>query len=165
MDEGVVPIDPGFEARVRTMLGRHRFLTLLGAEVTAVAPGYCRIEAPFDDRFTQHNGFLHAGMQTTLVDSAGGGAAATLVAPDVDVLAVEFKVNFVRPAVGERIVAEARVVRPGRRIVVCDLDVHMVAGGVRRRTVKGLQTVILVHPGASGGAGPRDQTPATDPPA
>ena len=81
---------------------------------------------PFDERFTQQDGFLHAGVVTTLMDSAGGGgggcgyAAYTLMPDNSRVLSVEFKVNLLSPAVGKGFRAEGRVVKSGKTISVCE---------------------------------------------
>jgi len=75
---------------------------------------------PFDERFTQQDGFLHAGIVTTLMDSACGYAAFTLMPANSRVLSVEFKVNFLNPALGERFRAEGHVVKPGKTLTVCE---------------------------------------------
>lgn len=140
------PQDPAYDARVRGRVLDAPFLRTLGAEVTALGPGHCRIEAPFEPRLAQQNGYVHAGAQASLADAAGGGAAASLMPPDHDCLSVEFKVHLLRPARGERIVADAYVVRPGRQVTVCDLEVHLVDRGVPSLTLKGLQTLVTVPP-------------------
>jgi uncharacterized protein (TIGR00369 family) len=78
------------------------------------------ISAPFHERFTQQDGFLHAGVVTTLMDSACGYAAYTLMPENSRVLSVEFKVNFLSPAVGELFRAEGCVVKSGKTISVCE---------------------------------------------
>jgi len=114
------PIDPDFEGRVRASFERQGLITTLNGKIAFIGPGELHIEAPFDDRFTQQDGFLHAGIVTTLMDSACGYAAYTLMPADSRVLSVEFKVNFLNPARGERFRAEGRVVKSGRTISVCE---------------------------------------------
>lgn len=120
------------EERVRSSFARQRLMHTLGAELVAVRQGEVEIELPFRDELTQQHGFLHAAAITAIVDSACGYAALTLMALDMEVLSVEFKVNLLAPAVGERFVAVGRVLRPGRTITVCSGEVHAVQGASRK---------------------------------
>jgi uncharacterized protein (TIGR00369 family) len=113
------PKDPDFEARVRASFARQAFMATLGAELVAVSPGEVVIALPFREDLTQQHGFLHAGVATSVVDSACGYAALTLMPPGAGVLSVEFKVNLLAPAAGERFIATGRVVKPGRTLTVC----------------------------------------------
>jgi uncharacterized protein (TIGR00369 family) len=114
------PIDPDFEQRVRASFARQGLINSLNGKIAFISPGELHIEAPFDERFTQQDGFLHAGIVTTLMDSACGYAAYTLMPADSRVLSVEFKVNFLNPARGERFRAEGRVAKSGKTISVCE---------------------------------------------
>jgi uncharacterized protein (TIGR00369 family) len=111
--------DPDFEARVRGSFERQRFMETLGATIEHVAPGEVVIAFTHRDGLTQQHGFLHAGVMTSVADSACGYAALSLMEPGVGVLSVEFKVNMLAPAAGERFVATGRVVRSGRTLTVC----------------------------------------------
>lgn len=136
------PADSDFEARTRASFARQRVMHLIGAEMTRVAPGEVAIELPFRDELTQQHGFFHAGMTSTIADSAGGYAAFTLFPADASVLTAEFKINLVAPASGSRLIAEGRVVKPGRTLTTCDLEVHAEQSDGRRKLVaKGLQTI------------------------
>jgi uncharacterized protein (TIGR00369 family) len=95
----------------------------IGAELVRVEPGEVELVLPFRDDLTQQHGFLHAGIVTTLLDSACGYAALSLMDRDSAVLSVEYKVNLLAPAVGERVRAVGRVVRPGRTLLVCTGEV------------------------------------------
>src|SRR5512142_2343876 len=117
--ETMTPQDPDYAARVRTSFGRQQAMALLGAEMTMVVPGMTEIVLPFREELTQQHGFVHAGIITTIVDSACGYAALSLMPPDVGVLTIDFKVNLLKPAAGERFVARGQVVKPGRTIMVC----------------------------------------------
>ena len=123
------PRDRDFEARVRDSFGRQRMMRLLGAELTVVRPGQVEITLPFRDDLTQQHGYVHAAAVTAIADSACGYAALTLMEPGSEVLSVEFKINLLAPAEGERFVAVARVLRPGRTLTVCAADVHAEQGG------------------------------------
>lgn len=114
------PLDLEFEPRVRASFERQGLIDTLNGQIAFISPGELHIEAPFDERFTQQDGFLHAGIVTTLMDSACGYAAYTLMPADSRVLSVEFKVNFLNPARGERFRAEGRVAKSGRTISVCE---------------------------------------------
>jgi len=92
----------------------------IGAELTHVTPGIVEIELPFSDALTQQHGFLHAGILSTVLDSACGYAAYTLMPPDAAVLTIEFKVNLLSPGRGERFLFRGTVTKPGRTIIVAD---------------------------------------------
>jgi uncharacterized protein (TIGR00369 family) len=139
---GAVPTDPD---DVRASLERQSFMTLLGATATLVESGHVRIEVPFRADLCQQNGFLHAGVVTSVADSACGYAALTLMPAGSDVLSVEFKVNLLAPARGERVVADARVVRSGRTLTVCQAEVHAVETGRPDVTVALMQATMIAR--------------------
>jgi uncharacterized protein (TIGR00369 family) len=117
------PKDEGFEARVRESFARQQLFVTIGAELTRVAPGEVEIRLPFDERLTQQHGFLHAGVIASIVDTACGYSAMSLLPPGSEVLTIEFKMNLLAPATGGTLVATGRVVRPGRTVTVCLGDV------------------------------------------
>ncbi len=117
------PPNPDFEAVVRESFARQTFMAALGATLEAVAPGRIAIAAPFRPEHAQQNGFLHAGVLTSIADSACGYAALTLAPAGYDVLAVEFKINLLRTAQAPRFVARAEVLRAGRTLSVARADV------------------------------------------
>jgi uncharacterized protein (TIGR00369 family) len=106
-------------ARVRASFERQSFMRTLGVSLLSVAPGEVVLELPFADTLTQQHGFLHAGAVSAVVDSACGYAALSLMPPEAGVLSIEFKVNMLAPAAGDRFRAIGRVVRSGRTITVC----------------------------------------------
>lgn len=103
--------------RVRASFGRQSMMKTLGAELTSVEHGHVRITVPYDDRFTQQHGFMHAGSMAAVLDSACGYAAFS--APDAAVLTATYTINLMAPAAGQRFTMTAEVVRPGRTLVVC----------------------------------------------
>src|SRR5215216_6136815 len=105
------PRDPGYDARVRASFARQRAMHTIGARIVRVEPGEVELELPFRDDLTQQHGFLHAGIVTTLVDSACGYAALSLLDREAAVLSVEFKVNLLAPAVGDRLRAVGQVIK------------------------------------------------------
>lgn len=140
----VVPQDPGFDARVRASFARQHFMATLGARLVRLEPGLCEIELAFQEGLTQQHGYLHAGVLTSIADSAGGYAAYTLMPADSSVLAVEFKVNLLEPARGQRFVGRGRVVRAGKRLSVCELEVEAWDGPHATRCLIGTQTVMCL---------------------
>jgi uncharacterized protein (TIGR00369 family) len=116
--------DPNFAARIRSSFDRQALMRTIGATLTRVEPGEVDVALPFREDLTQQHGFLHAAVVTSIVDSACGYAAMTLNPPGTAVLTIEYKVNFLVPARGERMLARARVLRPGRSVTICAGDVH-----------------------------------------
>ena len=116
----MLPLDPNFESRVRASFSQQGMLAALGAQIGLLRAGEVHLVAPYDARFTQQDGFLHAGIVTTLMDTACGYAAFTLMPAASRVLSVEFKVTLLSPARGERFRAEGRVIKAGRTITVCE---------------------------------------------
>jgi uncharacterized protein (TIGR00369 family) len=117
------PRNPDFERVVRESFAKQSFMATLGAVLERVSPGAVDIAVPFSEALCQQNGYLHAGVLASLADSACGYAALSLAEPGRDVLAVEFKINLMRPARGARFVARARVLRAGRTLTVSRADV------------------------------------------
>ena len=105
--------------RVRIAVAQQPFMTTLGVTLARAAPGEIDLELPFDERLTQQHGFLHAGAVAAVLDSACGYAAWSAADGEVDVLTVEYKINLLEPAVGERVLCQGRVVRSGGRLTVC----------------------------------------------
>lgn len=120
-------VDPNFEDRVRSSFGRQSMMTTLGISIVDLGPGWFEVEFAHSDQLTQHHGYAHAGLLATAMDSACGYAAQTLLPPNTEVLTVEYKINFLRPAEIERFRAIATVTKPGRTLSVCEA-VTTVAG-------------------------------------
>lgn len=138
------PRDPDFENRVRSSFAKQDVMKTLGASLTEVTPGQTVIKFCYDRALTQQNGYLHAGVVTTVVDSACGYAAYTLMPADSDVLTIEYKVNFMAPAKGKTFKAIGRVLRSGRTITVCSGDVVAVEGDQERVVATMLATMMTV---------------------
>ena len=139
------PADDDFETRVRASFARQGIMDLIGASIARVAPGEVEITLPFRDDLTQQHGFFHAGVTSTIADSAGGYAAFSLFPADASVLTVEYKLNLVAPAAGERLSAVGRVIKPGRTLTLCELEVFAITGAERKLCAKGLQTMMCIQ--------------------
>jgi uncharacterized protein (TIGR00369 family) len=122
MKDRYVPLDLDFERRVRESFSRQHVMAMIGASMITVEPGIVEIELPWRSDLTQQDGYVHAGIVTTILDSACGYAAFTLMPADSSVLSVEFKVNLLAPASGKKIRARAEVKRSGRTLTVCSAD-------------------------------------------
>src|SRR5678816_2333819 len=116
--------NPTFVDEIKDSFTKQTIMNLIGGELTRVEPGVIEITLPYRADLTQQHGYVHAGIITTIADSACGYAAYTLMPPGSDVLAVEFKVNLLRPAKGETFVARAEVIKSGRTLTVVRADVH-----------------------------------------
>src|SRR5918993_4461580 len=136
------PQDAEYVSRIRQSFARQQVMQLIGASLRRVEPGAIDIALPYRDDLTQQNGYLHAGILTTVADSACGYAAYTLMPAGADVLSVEFKVNLLRPAVGEVFVAEARVIKAGGTLTVTRCDVYGRAGEEAKLVATMLATMI-----------------------
>ncbi len=141
---GFVAPDPDYEARVRASFARQGAMRLLGARLLELRPGYCAIELPYREDLTQQHGYIHAGIVSAIADSAGGYAGFTLFPADASVLTVEYKLNLLAPAAGERLVAEGQVVKPGRTLAVTRGEVYAEAGGGRTLCAVMQQTLIVL---------------------
>ena len=139
-----VPRDTEYEARVRASFARQRVMATIGAALARIVPGEVEIELLFREDLTQQHGYLHAGVVAAVVDSACGYAALTLAPAGAEVVSVEFKLNLLAPAVGERFVARARVKRAGRSITVCAGDLFAAAGGAEKAVATMLATMMTV---------------------
>lgn len=137
--------DPDFESRVRQSFFRQSLMKTLGAKLATVNPGIVEIELINRPEITQQHGFIHAGAISSVLDSACGYAAYTLMPADAAVLSVEFKVNLMAPARGERLIARAEVKRSGRTITVCSADAYMVNAGEKKLVATMLATMMCVR--------------------
>jgi uncharacterized protein (TIGR00369 family) len=134
--------------RVQGSFAQQQFMQTIGATLVSVKPGAVEITLPFRADLTQQNDFLHAGVITSILDSACGYAALTVAPENANVLSVEFKLNLLSPAVGKRFVARAHVKRAGRRITVCTADAFAIDGAEEKLVATMLATIITVNAGS-----------------
>lgn len=117
------------------------FIQELGCELKKIETGYCEIHLTVQDKHLQQNGFVHAGVLATLADHAAGCAAFTVAEEDTKVLTTEFKINFLRPAVGQKIIAISKVLKPGKLISVCQSEVFAVNQGEQKMAAVALVSI------------------------
>ena len=120
------------DARVQAGFAKAAFINDLGIRPTACGPGWVEAELQILPRHSQQNGFVHAGVQTTLADHSAGAAAATLILDGFGVLSVEFKVNLLRPALCATLLCRAEVLKPGKQICVVHAEASAWADGQKR---------------------------------
>lgn len=131
MSSGDTQVSPdAFLAMGRGVLAAQPFSVLIGAELHALSRGFIDLQVPITDRLRQQNGFAHGGVVSYLADNALTFAGGTAMA--VPVVTAEFKINYVRPAVGERLIARARAVHVGSSQAVCTCEVFAVQGGAEK---------------------------------
>jgi uncharacterized protein (TIGR00369 family) len=140
------PKDPGFEARVRESFARQRAMETFAIGIARIAPGEVILEMPYTAALTQQHGFVHGGVVTTALDTACGYAAFSLMPAEAAVLTVEFKVNLLAPAKGERFVFVGRVIKPGRTINVCEAESFAFDGG-REKFIATMSATIMTVTG------------------
>ena len=137
--------DSAYESRVRASFERQRFMSTIGARLSRVVPGEVDIDVAMRDDLVQQHGFLHAGVLASAADSACGYAALSLMPLDAAVLSIEFKINLLAPAAGDRIVARGRVLRAGKTITVCRGDVTAYTGSTERLVATMVATMMSVR--------------------
>jgi uncharacterized protein (TIGR00369 family) len=137
------PLNSSFAADVVNNFAQQAVMKLMGARLGRVEPGIVEIELPFRSDLTQQNGYLHAGVITTVADSAAGYAAYTLMPAGARVLSIEFKVNLLRPARGELFVARAEVIKAGRTLTVVRADVFASSENSEKEKVATMQGTMM----------------------
>jgi uncharacterized protein (TIGR00369 family) len=137
--------NPTFAEEIQRSFNQQTVMSLIGAELTRIEPGIIEITLPYRADLAQQHGYLHAGIVTTIADSACGYAAYSLMPPNSEVLSVEFKVNLLRPAKGEMFSAVAEVVKAGKTLTVVRGDVFGIEGDRRDLIATMLGTMICLR--------------------
>jgi uncharacterized protein (TIGR00369 family) len=137
-------------ARVQASFDRQGMMSTLGVGVTSVEPGKVAMSLRHDDRFTQQHGFLHAGAVASVLDTACGYAAFSVMPSDAAVLTASYTINLLAPAAGERFVITGEVVRAGRTLVICRGEAF--ADGDQRpfAVMQATMTAVYNRPGIRG---------------
>jgi uncharacterized protein (TIGR00369 family) len=124
MNSKFEPKYPDYVARVEKSFSDQAVMKTIGASIEAISPGKIEIEFPYQSNLTQQNGFIHAGIVSTVLDSACGYAAFSLMPQDVSVLTIEFKINLLSPATGDRFRGYGKVKKAGRSISVAEAELY-----------------------------------------
>jgi uncharacterized protein (TIGR00369 family) len=134
------------ERLVKESFAKQGLMRTFGATLIAVSAGRVILEMPVNEAVSQQDGFVHAGAISSLVDSASGYAALTLMPASSNVLAVEFKINFVAPAIGARIRATGSVIKSGRTITLCHGEAHAISSSGEEKLVAVMQATMIRQP-------------------
>ena len=138
--------DPNFKTRVERSFAEQAVMSLIDASITRIEPGQVQIELPYRDDLCQQDGFIHAGISSTIMDSACGYAAFTLMPADARVLTIEFKINLLAPAAGQRFRAVGRVRKPGRSVTVAESELHALVDGADKLVATMVGTLMTMRP-------------------
>ena len=128
--------------RVQISFDKQKFMKFIDAELLEVSEGYCEIKLPFKNSLTQQNGYFHAGIIGTIADTAAGYAAYTLMKPNESVLSVEYKLNLLKSAIGEYLIARSEVVKAGKTLTFCSAHIYSVKNNIK--TLCSTATVTLI---------------------
>jgi uncharacterized protein (TIGR00369 family) len=134
------------QERIAASFKSQGLMATLGAQLVSVADGEVQIELPFSEQVSQQHGYVHAGAITSIVDSACGYAALTRAAPGYDVVSAEFKINLLRPAIGERFLAIGKVQNSGKLLAVCTGEVRAFSGNTSKVVAIMQATIVHVRP-------------------
>jgi len=136
-------LNPKFAEEIERSFARQTIMTLIGARLSLIEPGVIEITLPYRSDLAQQHGYLHAGIVTTIADSACGYAAYSLMPAGSEVLSVEFKVNLLRPANGENFVVRSEVIKPGKTLTVARADVFAIAGDGEKKLIATMQGTMI----------------------
>lgn len=137
--------DPHFAERVRASFDRQNAMALIQASMPVIEHGRTEIHLPHWPGVEQQHGFVHGGVVGMIADSAAGYAAMTMVPASASVLTVEYKMNLVAPADGEKLIARGKVSRPGRTLIVTQAEVYTVKGDQETLCALMQQTIMVMH--------------------
>lgn len=131
--------DPNFAEKIRNSFTFQGFMQAHKGELVAIEPGYVEIHLPFSEALAQQHGFFHGGVVATAADSASGYATYTVLEPDEECLSAEFKINFLSPANGSKLIARGSVIKAGRNLVITEATVSVL------REQEEIECAIMIH--------------------
>lgn len=137
--------NPNFRENVRRIFETAPFLEHMGLKLSDLGPGWCESVLHVGEMHLQQDGYIHAGVQATVADHTAGGAAGTLVKEGETVLSIEFKINLLRPALGDRLRCRAAVLRAGKTIIVAESEVFAGNDGAEKLSAKATVTLAVVQ--------------------
>ncbi len=139
------PRDDEYEAKVRQSFNRQKIMKTVNASILSIRPGEVELEFPYQSSLTQQHGFIHAGIVSTVLDSACGYAAFSLMPEGAAVLTIEFKINFLSPAKGKLFKAVGIVKKPGRNITVTEGELFTCTDGEQKLVATMVGTIMSVY--------------------
>ncbi len=131
--------------RVLASFDRQNAMHLIRATMPVVRHGLTEIHVPHWEGIEQQHGFVHGGVVGMIADTAGGYAAMTVTPEDASVLSVEYKLNLLAPADGEKLIARGQVVRSGRTLIVAKAEVFAVRDGTETMCALMQETIMVMH--------------------
>ena len=141
------PKHSDYAAKVEKSFADQAVMKTIGASLEAISPGKIEIEFPYQSSLTQQNGFIHAGIVSTVLDSACGYAAYSLMPQDVSVLTIEFKINLLSPAKGDRFRGYGKVKKSGRTISVAEAELYAFSDQGKKLVATMVGTLMAVNYG------------------
>lgn len=136
--DSIEPLDPDFEKKIRHSF-EYQGLKALGGELPEIRPGFVEAHLPFSDYVKQQHGLFHGGMVAMVADSASGYATYTVLEPGEECVSAEFKINFLRPAKGSRLIARGQVLKVGKMLVIAEATVSVV------KDDKEIECALMLH--------------------
>ena len=137
--------DAHFAERIQDSFAKQHAMALIHASIPVIEPGRTEIHLPHWQGVEQQHGFVHGGVVGMIADSAAGYAAMTLVPANASVLTVEYKMNLLAPADGEKLIARGKVVRPGRTLIITQAEVFAIKEGKETLCALMQQTIMVMH--------------------
>ena len=140
------PKDPDFKARITQSFGEQAVMQHINASLINIDAGQVEIGFPYQLQLTQQDGFIHAGISSTIMDSACGYAAFTLMPVEARVLTIEFKINLLAPAAGDSFRAIGKVRKPGRSVFVAEAELYATSSGTDKLVATMVGTLMAMYP-------------------
>ncbi|HEX8143296.1 MAG TPA: PaaI family thioesterase [Pyrinomonadaceae bacterium] len=135
--------NPDFRRKVQEIFERAIFVSDVGIKMSGLGVGWCETTLDILPRHSQQDGYVHAGVQATMADHTAGGAGGSIIRPDELVLSVEFKINFLRPAIGQSLRCRADILKAGRSLIVVESEVFTLNGAQEKLTAKATITLAV----------------------
>lgn len=134
--------DPDYKEKIEDSFYRQDFMNLLGAKLTRVEPGLVEAQLDYKGELTQQHKYFHGGVIGALADTVGGYAAFTLTPPDSTVLSVEYKLSFVNPGNGQKLIARGEVIKAGKQLSTCSANVYVEKDSIEKICATALVTIM-----------------------
>ncbi|MBA3012071.1 MAG: PaaI family thioesterase [Proteobacteria bacterium] len=139
-----VPEDENYKEKVEKSFDRQQAMKTIGIALEEVVPGRVVLTMPYNQAYTQQHGFVHAGILSTALDSACGYAAFSFMPEESAVLSIEYKVNLLAPAKGEKFIITGQVLKAGKTVTVCQAEAHAVKGKEKKLVAQMTGTMMTV---------------------